>query len=196
MVIVDVGFRGGPLKEWGSLRADIIGFEGTEGMSLWKEKSKSFFYVMEKGGFSSLLYPNYPLLKRYGQEGNYIIKDKITVDTDTLDSLVHEADLLKIDVEGAAYEVLQGATDLLDKCVAILVECEFIQKYERQKLFSDVNNLLLNKSYRLCRIKTCRWKYTESKIDQIAHADCLYIKQIAGKEEELNKIFHIHRKLQ
>lgn len=195
MVIADVGSRGGPLKEWKRLKANIIDFEATEGVCLWKEKTQLPFYIMEDGGFSSLFYPNFELLKIFGQENNYIVKETKMLNTDTIDSLLSEADLLKIDVEGAAYEVLQGATKLLDKCVAVFVECEFIQKYKDQKLFVDVNTLLENKGYQLCRIKTCRWKYLNSKIDCISHADCLYLKQITGKEKELRNIFNIYKKI-
>jgi hypothetical protein len=195
MIIADIGSRGGPLKEWKLLKADIIDFEATEKVCLWKEKTRLPFYILKNEELSSLFYPNFELLKIFGQENNYMIKETKMLNTDTIDSLLAKADLLKIDVEGAAYEVLQGATKLLDKCVAVFVECEFIQKYKDQKLFPDVDTLLKNNGYRLCRIKTCRWRYSDSKIDCISHADCLYLKQIAGKEKELNNIFTIYKKL-
>ncbi|MBO6609852.1 FkbM family methyltransferase [Altererythrobacter sp.] len=50
--------------------------------------------------------------------------------------------LLKIDVQGFEYEVLRGATRLLDHFSHIYVEVSFIELYEGQKLDSEITAML------------------------------------------------------
>lgn len=53
-----------------------------------------------------------------------------------------EKNLLKIDVQGFEFELLQGTTKLFDHLDAIYVECSFIELYEHQKLAGDVSHFL------------------------------------------------------
>jgi FkbM family methyltransferase len=50
--------------------------------------------------------------------------------------------LLKIDVQGFEFEVLQGAAGLLDAIDEVYVECSFVELYVGQKLASDVSDIL------------------------------------------------------
>lgn len=55
--------------------------------------------------------------------------------------------LLKIDVQGFEYEVLQGATGLFDRIEWIYVEASFVELYVGQKLAADVQRLLEHAGY-------------------------------------------------
>lgn len=56
-------------------------------------------------------------------------------------------DLLKIDVEGFSYEVLEGFGDALDIVKCIHVECEHESVWKGQKLYPDVERLLIDKGF-------------------------------------------------
>ena len=70
---------------------------------------------------------------------------QVDVDVDTLDRVMEQLphvsmiDLLKIDVEGFAFEVIRGATRTLSERVAVLqLECEVVEVFRGQKLYPDV----------------------------------------------------------
>ncbi len=73
----------------------------------------------------------------------------VTVEARRLDSLVRDMDdrppesiALWIDVEGAAYEVLQGIEQIAELVCAVHVEVELQQFWNAQKLWPDVNALM------------------------------------------------------
>ncbi len=79
--------------------------------------------------------------------------DAVTVTTRRLDTLFSgddvEGALLKIDVQGFEYEVLQGAATLLRRLLAVYVECSFVELYQGQHLAQDVIELVRGKGFRL-----------------------------------------------
>ena len=71
----------------------------------------------------------------------------ISVPVRRLDAIVRADELsrpalLKIDVQGFEFEVLQGATDLLPAIDAVYVECSYVELYAGQKLASEVSEFL------------------------------------------------------
>ena len=73
--------------------------------------------------------------------------EKICVNCHRLDTLAAELGsitscALKIDAEGLTYQVLSGAPNLLDVCVAIYAEVEDYEIWEEQKTVFDVYELL------------------------------------------------------
>jgi FkbM family methyltransferase len=77
----------------------------------------------------------------------------------------HNIELLKIDVEGHAYEVLQGIGQQLQNVKAIQVETEITYAFENQKLDEQVHEYLQNSGFVLVDKQRC-WE---------AQYDCLYI---------------------
>jgi FkbM family methyltransferase len=76
-----------------------------------------------------------------------------------------QIDLIKIDVEGHGYEVLEGIGNEINKIKAIQIETENENVFENQKLDKDINEFLLNKGFMLFDKKSC-WD---------VQFDCLYI---------------------
>jgi len=56
-------------------------------------------------------------------------------------------DLLKIDVEGSSYEVLEGFGDMIWNVKCIHIECEHVPVWKGQKLYSDVEQYLIGKGF-------------------------------------------------
>jgi FkbM family methyltransferase len=96
--------------------------------------------------------------------------ENISVDGKRVDELLNEInekiDLVKIDVEGFAYQVLVGFGDMISTIDAIQVETEKLHCWYDQKLHVDVDQYLTSKGFSLVDIKE------DSKNIQY---DCLYI---------------------
>lgn len=62
-------------------------------------------------------------------------------------------DVIKIDVQGVEYEVLEGFGGLLDHCVAITLETHTIPIYEGQKTIGDILGLMDRWGFELRRLQ-------------------------------------------
>ncbi len=115
------------------------------------------FYVTRGPGAAGLLPPNVERLREIRWKGRtydvdfaadvFTVERTENVEVRTLASVardhgIEHIDYLKIDVEGAEYEVLEGAGDLLDRTGVIRVEVCFIPFRSGQRLFSEVDLLL------------------------------------------------------
>lgn len=113
------------------------------------------FYETARGVNSSLLRPSESFASRYQVPG-FAIENIGSCQTDTLDNIIFEAnesaapygELLKLDVQGAELEVLQGAERVLsERTVAVIAEVSFCELYENQPLFGDVASFLKSKGF-------------------------------------------------
>lgn len=62
---------------------------------------------------------------------------------------IDSIDFLKLDVEGMNYEVLEGFGNELKRVKAIQTESEYEQYWEGQKLFKDMQTLLVENNFKL-----------------------------------------------
>lgn len=113
------------------------------------------FYETARGVNSSLLRPSEAFARRYQVPG-FAIENINACQTDTLDNVIfgtNEAttsygEFLKLDVQGAELEVLQGGERvLLERTVAVIAEVSFCELYENQPLFGDVALFLKSKGF-------------------------------------------------
>jgi FkbM family methyltransferase len=121
--------------------------------------------VTRHPGASSFLEPNLERLAEItwkerahpsGYSELFEVVDRRTVATRSLAGFAREqeighVDYLKLDVEGLEYEVLRGARPLLPDVGVIRAEVSFIPFRQRQKLFSDVDQLLRDFGFDLLR---------------------------------------------
>lgn len=84
-----------------------------------------------------------------------------------IDKIVKEnnIDLIKIDVEGHGFEVLQGLSDEIQNVKAIQIETESVEVFENQTLDEQIHNFILDKGFELIDKQPC-WD---------SQFDCLYI---------------------
>ena len=73
-----------------------------------------------------------------------MLQKKHPVETRRLDDIegIGDIDYIKIDVQGAEVDVFRGAPKTLAKATLIQTEVEFIELYEGQPLFTDVDRIL------------------------------------------------------
>lgn len=117
--------------------------------AIGRDRRSVDFYVADRDDSSSLLKPG------SGQETAFgvTLSNKIEVQLSPLDDLVSLKDLpgpilLKIDVQGAELEVLQGCKNL-HLVKYIYVELSFVELYEGQALFEEVRNHLASHNFHL-----------------------------------------------
>ncbi len=63
------------------------------------------------------------------------------------DALLKKPVLLKIDVQGSELDVLKGGTNVLRACSQVLVECSFVELYDRQPLFDVIYTHLAERGF-------------------------------------------------
>ena len=79
---------------------------------LWKNKTQKYFYQFANQASSSFFEPNLKKLSSYNLGINlYHVEKKILSEVDCLDNLLfnYNVDFIKLDTEGADYEILLGA---------------------------------------------------------------------------------------
>mmetsp|Transcript_4267 Transcript_4267/g.7494 ORF Transcript_4267/g.7494 Transcript_4267/m.7494 type:complete len:322 (+) Transcript_4267:51-1016(+) len=97
---------------------------------------------------SSMLEPNIPLLRRFVQlEEVTTVVERSEMETRRLDDLLPDipggaADFLKIDVQGGELAVLKGSEKALKDILVVHTEVEFVEMYEHQPLFAEVDQCL------------------------------------------------------
>ncbi|CAO3363307.1 hypothetical protein [Azospirillum melinis] len=119
-------------------------------------------YLTRNRWCSSFYPPNHPILRRlkqYGRDGQlgdldqeFVVEETANPVTTTLDAFWTEAspgdlDFIKLDVQGAELDILEGGTVALGRTSGLLVEVEFIALYEGQPLFADVDRFLRRQGF-------------------------------------------------
>jgi FkbM family methyltransferase len=124
-----------------SLPADRV---TVNNVALASEASEGELHVSARSDSSSLL----PIGRRQVAEfpGTHET-GSITVRKERLDAVLSSEGparpaLLKIDVQGAELEVLEGANDALERIDSVYVECSFVELYEGQPLAGQVVEFL------------------------------------------------------
>ncbi|HET9701851.1 MAG TPA: FkbM family methyltransferase [Burkholderiales bacterium] len=93
----------------------------------------------------SLFRPNRPLLEKFQNLHEVVtLKAEHPVQTMRLDDIpeVGDVDFVKIDVQGAELAVFQGGERVLRDALLVQTEVEFVELYENQPLFGDVDRQL------------------------------------------------------
>lgn len=99
---------------------------------------------------SSLYEPNTALLAKFQNLENLTqVVKKGTLQTRRLDDLPEAAgaDFLKLDVQGAEVDVMNGAENILADAVVVHTEVEFVPMYKDQPLFAEVDQRLRKSGY-------------------------------------------------
>ena len=110
-------------------------------------EGRSEFFVTAAIGCSSLLEPDVARLSRYPVADWFRVVRTGEVQTRRYDrlhaeGLVPTPDVVKIDVQGLEYQVLQGFGSLLDNVIAIELEAHLQPIYCKQNLLGDIVMLL------------------------------------------------------
>ena len=105
------------------------------------------FHECESPLTSSLYEPNSTLLDRFQRYVLTVVK-KTPVQTIRLDDTgIADVDYLKLDIQGAELDAINGAPQMLTDVLVVHTEVEFIPVYKFQPLFGDVDVALRQQGF-------------------------------------------------
>jgi len=205
--LVDVGAAGDFDKRWKILgkRLSVVGFEpGEQEYNNLVKKKRSAnikyynFCLADKPGQlnflisrlktnSSCLKPNFEFLKRFPRVERFDVIDEVSLPANDLDTVLssERVDFIKLDVQGSELNILKGASQSLEQACGLEVEVEFSTLYDRQPLFSDVDQYLRGLGFSLFDLRPCYWKRNPIPRvgrGQIIFGDALYLKDYISLE--------------
>lgn len=185
-------------------KARVFGFEPNEEayqklLNHYKEGYQFFPFIIGDGEqaifhetnfpmTSSIYKPNSPLLDKFHNLGSVTVTlNESTVDTKRLDDIpeIENVDLFKIDVQGAELKVFENATEALEKTLVVQAEVEFLEMYENQPMFADVDIFLREHGFQFHKFQTIgsrcfRPLYKDNDlnegINQIIWGDAVYVR--------------------
>lgn len=140
--------------------------------ALGPEDTDVDFTVYNETETSSVL----PLVREYrlvaDPGDDYEVRETITVSQRRIDSVLDgPVDVIKLDLQGYELAALRGCGSLLDGCTAVLLEVEFVEYYDGQPLFCEVDSFLRDRGMRLFDLYDCK-----REVDgQLGVADALYV---------------------
>ena len=218
LVLIDVGASGGLESNWKPARKylQVVGFEPDMreyanlvkkednnikylNTGLHKEKTALNYYLTRKQQTSSIFKPNTKFLNKFPEIERFDITEMTKIEADTIDNQfkihkISEADFIKIDTQGSELFILQGAVETLRNYVfGLEVEVEFVELYQNQPLFSDVDGFVRKQGFQLFDIQGSYWKRTVGKAygknrGQLIFGNALYL---STSEEFRNVINNI-----
>ena len=197
LVYIDAGARGGLEGPWAEINDDrlhVIAFEPDPSASaeladphnsrrevvskaLWSQAGSVEVHLAEVPSTSSIHPPNWKLLDRYPDPHaapRRTVK-RLTVDCVPLDSaleaLGRRADFIKIDTQGAEYEILTGATRALaDSVFGVIAESWTIEVHQGQRLTGDILNFMHDRGFELFDLSVAAAWYRRSA-DRLARKE-------------------------
>jgi FkbM family methyltransferase len=125
---------------------------------------KRKFYQRKFLPCSSFLQPNEGAVRAYGLERYFELDRVFEIDCTTLDTLIlqtgiRRVDLLKTDLEGLDFEILNSAPEIVSSCLAVQSELRTQALYSGEPSFTKSITLLENMGFEVVSIKPEIWKY-------------------------------------
>ncbi|MFC1646292.1 FkbM family methyltransferase [Candidatus Omnitrophota bacterium] len=218
LTLIDVGAAGGIPSKWNYLikELNVIAFEpdprefkklkGCDNIkylnyALYKHSQDLTYYVTNHAGKSSLLKPNFKVLQEYEDVDRFrIVKEKTipasfvkSIDTVILENSLSDIDFIKLDTQGSDLDILKGGQKkLIPKIFGAQIEVEFIEMYEGQPIFRDIDEFMRGNGFALMDIRRHYWKrkdfYDFRGKGQLIFADVLYLKDLEQLHRELSEI--------
>lgn len=185
-VLCDVGARWGTPAPWSYYAPilEVIGFEPDEieykkllkvhkkgrifNCALYKKSQDIILHLTKERGCSSIYRPNIAFLSKFPGTDNFEVEDSVTVRAVALDELtqnerIKNIDFIKIDIQGAELDVLEGGRQFLNEhALGMELEVEFQPQYLNQPLFAEVDMFIRSQfGFELQDLKKYYWKYPE-----------------------------------
>ena len=129
------------------------------GYGLWSSKTKLDLYLTKSPASSSLYIPNDHENNNYKEsyhECRKLVK-KTSIEVDKMDNLINfSPDFVKIDTQGAEYEIIKGAFEVLkNSCPLISIETWTREVYKDAPTFEKIIPLLTDLGYEILDIELC-----------------------------------------
>uniref|UniRef100_I1XHS6 Methyltransferase n=1 Tax=Methylophaga nitratireducenticrescens TaxID=754476 RepID=I1XHS6_METNJ len=214
IVFFDIGGAGGSHPRWELLSNHIEIFYSEPNSDSYEKlqtlnskkfnyaigdkKGKNLLFITSKDECSSILRPNFTFLNNFPNPDRFNIVSEQSIEVTTIDDFSKIIDkkihALKIDVQGAAYQVLNSGRQVISNdSLCVEVETEFCEVYAGQQLFPEIFNYLIEFGYKLVDINPIRWKRnsTTNIGSEIVFCDALFVKDpelISNDREKLSNL--------
>ena len=104
-------------------------------------------YITREKMCSSLYKPNEKMLARYANLDYAYLDKTCSIEVTSLDRFMEQEnipniDFIKIDVQGAELDIFKGASKAMPQLLGLCTEVEFVELYEGQPLFGEIDALL------------------------------------------------------
>ena len=182
-----VGFEPDPEEVIKQIQAKNSGIKQIFPLALAESKGMRKIYITKHPGCSSLYPPNLDLLSQYLSSDFFELIDTKLVETISLDEFIEQFDVvppdfLKIDIQGAEYEVLQGGKlTVSNNVVGIFLETQLRELYLGAPLFPEIHSLLTNQGFRLIFCE-----YNPDLGGEIVEFDVAYVRELTKSHQEDN----------
>lgn len=207
IVVYDIGARGGEIEELRHLYPVLhyVGFDADTHAAqemesvvrrrfrnadvypffVGEDSDEPFtFYIYKYLGLSSRLQPDKEYVQRYENKG-FEVTDTFTTTSISLNTAKKKyampmPDMLKLDTQGTEYEILLGATDVLNSVLFIESETMFTPMYENQKLFHHISAFLYDHDFEVVFINRAfynRKQFFGESRGQMMWGDFLFCKK-------------------
>ena len=146
---------------------------------LWSKNGTIDINLCKEPKVSSFFIPNEQIINNFKNPERFNIVKKEKVKVSRLDDVkLKNVDFIKLDIQGGELEALKGADKTLDKVLGCEVEVEFLDLYENQPIFQDINKHLISKNFIFIDfISYNRWERKKYEgYGQLIFADALYLK--------------------
>ncbi|HEY9840010.1 MAG TPA: FkbM family methyltransferase [Candidatus Obscuribacterales bacterium] len=152
---------------------------------------KKQFHINAMPHTSSIYPSNLELLAGFGYDKEFTTLQVIELESRRLDDIreIHDCDLLKMDVQGAEVDVIQGAIELLSEVTIVQPEICFVPFYHGQPLFGEVDQALRAQGFMLHRFVgdtavRASWLVEQlpHNLNQLLWTDAVYIRDPARLE--------------
>ncbi|MBO1520736.1 TDP-N-acetylfucosamine:lipid II N-acetylfucosaminyltransferase [Oceanisphaera pacifica] len=163
--------------------------------------NQATLYICQASGMTSTLKPNFDVLNQFQGYPEWAkIKEEEVIKTVRLDDLdeIKDIDWLKIDIQGGELTVFENAEEKLKNTLIIQTEVNFIQLYENQPLFAEIDQWMRNHGFILHTLLEERKRLyspmvinnqIHNGINQLTTADAVYIKDIfSGEKSQKNEL--------
>lgn len=169
--------------------------------ALHKKPQNLDYYITDGHGKSSIYKPNFKFLSQFEDVERYKVNSVQTLSSKkirTLDSFIKDRfiidiDFIKLDTQGSELDILKGCQNYaIHNTFGMQIEVEFIEIYENQSLFRDVDAFMQKNGFQLFDIRRQYWKrkefYEYVGKGQLIFGDALYFKKLDVLFKELSKI--------
>lgn len=162
--------------------------EQYESIALWENIGTQTLYVPRHISATSCFPPNQAFYRRLPEQLPMEIVKTIEIPTTTLDDYSQQKninfDVIKIDVQGGELPILKGGIKLLqNSIIAVVAEVEFVELYQGQPLFAEIDQFMRTQGFALFDLDIRRWRrkklssaFDGIRVGQTIYADALYLK--------------------
>ena len=162
---------------------------------LWSSQGEIDLHLCRKPMASSAYRPNVEFAKLFPDSQRFDVVGVESMAVTTVDAYMgdnNRIDAMKLDVQGAEYEVLRGASNALTSTLLVEAEVEFVPLYERQPLFADVTTLLAARGLEFIDFLFL-YRWHPEQLDgtgQTVFADALFMRapeQMSNEDDEFHR---------